>query len=278
MGDACVLLYRLPPCLNHGEFGFLALPLPTSTALQIHHGVLRETQSGLRELQVIFPLMTLFYLSVCLYSGLSRKVHKKVPTCARNPSISSGLLTNEKCDEKRPECSRCLKMQRTCPGYRDQSDLMFRDETFKTQQRVRQRRAPPHGSYPGSKISVYSMYPSMQDFAVCHFYHTTMENLSDEDPVRSLHTLLPSLFADSQPGSPLCLATEAISYAASSRLVQEAMQLSRKRYVQAIKAIGKAIQDPTEVSNDQTLYAILLLCGYEVSLPISYPSLRALSL
>ncbi|KAH6971224.1 hypothetical protein BKA56DRAFT_636125 [Ilyonectria sp. MPI-CAGE-AT-0026] len=161
---------------------------------------------------------------------------------------------------------------------------MFCDETSKTQQKIRQRDASSQGSYrtsaanialtdaltPGRsftgsiyRIPVYSMRPSMEDFAICNFYHATLESLSDKDPVRYLHTLLPNLYSQSRPGSALCLAAEAISYAASSRLVQEATPLSRKRYVQAIKALNNALQDPKEVNSDQALYAILLLCGYE---------------
>lgn len=43
------------------------------------------------------------------------------------------------------------------------------------------------------------------------------------------------------------------------------MQVSRKRYVQSISALKAAIRDPIEVKSDETLYAVLLLCGYEVS-------------
>ncbi|KAM5357465.1 hypothetical protein ACJZ2D_016231 [Fusarium nematophilum] len=93
-----------------------------------------------------------------------------------------------------------------------------------------------------------------------------MDNLSDRDPAHYLHTQLPNLYARSDPGSALRLATEAISYATSTKLIEGATLLSRKRYVQAIKAIGKAIQDPIEARDDQTLYAILLLCGYETIL------------
>ena len=44
------------------------------------------------------------------------------------------------------------------------------------------------------------------------------------------------------------------------------MRRSRKRYVQAISALMAALQDPVEVKSDETLYAVLLFCGYEVSL------------
>lgn len=46
-----------------------------------------------------------------------------------------------------------------------------------------------------------------------------------------------------------------------------AIKVSRKRYVKAIAALKATIQHPVEVKSDDTLYAVLLLSGYEVSLP-----------
>jgi hypothetical protein len=123
--------------------------------------------------------------------------------------------------------------------------------------------------YGNCVTPVDGLFPPMQDVVVCHFYHTTLETLSDKDPVRFLHSQLPNLYSRSDPGSAIRLATEAISYAASTKLMQEAALLSRKKYIQAIKAIGNAIQDPIKVENDQTLYAVLLLSGYEVSYSVS---------
>ncbi|KZL67593.1 C6 finger domain protein, partial [Colletotrichum tofieldiae] len=180
-----------------------------------------------------------------------------------------------------------LKTKKICLGYRDQTDLMFRDENTRTHARFRQWHARTSGSasastsnaFPlpffsadsslihGNRVTrAYRLSPPTEDVVISYFYHTILDNLPDEDPVRYLHSQLPNLYASSGPGSALRLATEAISYAASTKLSQEASLLCRKRYVQAIKAIGQAIQDPTEVVSDQTLYAILLLCGYETML------------
>ncbi|KAF2640389.1 hypothetical protein P280DRAFT_401158 [Massarina eburnea CBS 473.64] len=46
------------------------------------------------------------------------------------PSKGCGTCKSRriKCDEKRPICGNCIKSGRDCPGYRDEFDLMFRDE------------------------------------------------------------------------------------------------------------------------------------------------------
>ncbi|KAM7193271.1 white-opaque regulator 1 [Naviculisporaceae sp. PSN 640] len=36
-----------------------------------------------------------------------------------------------KCDKVRPQCTQCIRVAKACPGYRDQLELMFRDESTK---------------------------------------------------------------------------------------------------------------------------------------------------
>ncbi|PVH77619.1 hypothetical protein DL98DRAFT_495253 [Cadophora sp. DSE1049] len=38
-------------------------------------------------------------------------------------------LRRTKCDARRPSCSQCIRAGRTCNGYRDPADMMFRDES-----------------------------------------------------------------------------------------------------------------------------------------------------
>ncbi|KAL2871876.1 Zn(II)2Cys6 transcription factor [Aspergillus lucknowensis] len=47
------------------------------------------------------------------------------------PSKGCGECRSRKirCDQGRPTCSQCAKGKRTCPGYRDELSLMFRDES-----------------------------------------------------------------------------------------------------------------------------------------------------
>ncbi|RDL41612.1 uncharacterized protein BP5553_01591 [Venustampulla echinocandica] len=78
---------------------------------------------------------------------------------------------------------------------------------------------------------------------------------------------LPALYHQSDAESALRLSTQAISYASSTKSGHKAAKISRRKYVQAIRAVEKAIRNPVEVKKDETLYAVLLLCGYEVSPP-----------
>ncbi|KAK7212193.1 hypothetical protein V2G26_019371 [Clonostachys chloroleuca] len=156
-------------------------------------------------------------------------------------------------------------MKRTCVGYRDQSTLMFRDETARTQIKARRRHAgrdanfPQHPTPPPSSL----LFLQCQDIAICYFYTTTLSNLSEKDPARQLQMYLPSLYTKSRIGSALRLATESISHVLLPNLVPDSKITARKRYNAALIAIQRAIQDPIQAKADETLYAVLLLCGYE---------------
>ena len=41
-----------------------------------------------------------------------------------------------KCDETKPTCNQCAKSRRQCPGYEDEFNLVFRDETQATKRRA----------------------------------------------------------------------------------------------------------------------------------------------
>ncbi|KAE9363957.1 hypothetical protein N431DRAFT_550626 [Stipitochalara longipes BDJ] len=110
------------------------------------------------------------------------------------------------------------------------------------------------------------LLPSREDLPICFFYQTTLEPLINADRARYLHLQLPLLFSRSDPASALHLATQAISLAAWARSRPgdlRASELSRRRYSQSLAAMNAAIRDPVKVKSDDTLYAVLLLSGYE---------------
>ncbi|KAH7310062.1 C6 zinc finger protein [Rhexocercosporidium sp. MPI-PUGE-AT-0058] len=187
-----------------------------------------------------------------------------------------------KCDEKRPACSRCLRIGKKCTGYRDESDLMFRHTDPKLREKGRSAmkkggnmhhsQTDLRTSHDRSRKAIATqgiskvLLPSKEDQKLCFFYHTTMENLVDSDPTQYLHSQLPTLLSRSRPGSTLHLAAQALSYATWGRyrLGYQGVALSAsKRYSQALSALATAIADPIEAKSDETLYAVLLLCGYE---------------
>ncbi|KAF2478056.1 uncharacterized protein BDR25DRAFT_250586 [Lindgomyces ingoldianus] len=77
------------------------------------------------------------------------------------PSRGCQMCKNRriKCDEKRPICGQCQKSGRTCPGYPDEFDLVFRDEN-KAMERKRKTSGSGSKSVGGSQGSPSSVSPS----------------------------------------------------------------------------------------------------------------------
>ncbi|KAG4428902.1 hypothetical protein IFR05_015616 [Cadophora sp. M221] len=198
-----------------------------------------------------------------------------------------------KCDEKRPACSRCVRTGKQCIGYRDESDLIFRHTVPKPKEKSRnattkrgdmlQSRTDPNVSHDSSGKERFTngltrvLLPSKEDQRLCFFYQTTMEGLVDSDHTQYLHSQLPTLMSRSRSGSALNLAVQAISYAAwgRSRLKGNGVALpASKRYSQALSALATSIADPIQAKSDETLYAVLLLSGYE-TITFNSEALRA---
>jgi len=181
-----------------------------------------------------------------------------------------------------------VRTKRRCGGYRDEVDLIFRNTDAKpkgktrksgTKSRSSKCLSPAAGSdsshdltrLPTGKESHFLLRgigtPSKDDLPLCFFYQTTLESLTNADRARYLHLQLPTLFSRSEAESALHLAVQAISLAVWARSRpndRSASQLSRTRYSQALAAMNAAIRDPAKVKCDETLYAVLLLSGYEV--------------
>ncbi|KAH8657124.1 C6 zinc finger protein [Tricladium varicosporioides] len=191
-----------------------------------------------------------------------------------------------KCDEKRPECSRCVRLKKVCHGYREEVDFMFRTETGDQDSRSTQigkrqtsKSRTSRGAYSHELLIQHgkncryllpsvakSLFPSHYDKELCYFYESMLETVAESDHSRYLHLQLPTLFSRTRHNSALYFAAQAISHAvwAKSRGNHaRTMGISRKHYVQSISALKVAIQDPVEAKSDENLYAVLLLCGYE---------------
>lgn len=114
-----------------------------------------------------------------------------------------------KCDEKRPSCSRCVRLKKVCSGYRNEIDLMFRVAV----------RKPCSNSNGNGRVHLRegviarSLFPSEDDQTLCYFYTSMIGTIAESDHSRYLHLQLPHLFSRSRKDSALCLAAQAISHA-----------------------------------------------------------------
>lgn len=56
-----------------------------------------------------------------------------------------------KCDQRKPACLKCEKLKKECPGYRDLTDVMFRDESDRIIWKTKTARQPPRSTRPKAR-------------------------------------------------------------------------------------------------------------------------------
>jgi hypothetical protein len=187
-----------------------------------------------------------------------------------------------KCDEAKPTCNQCIKSRRQCPGYKDEFDLVFRNETQATKRRAQKanRKAleklgklPPNSdddSLTPIRISTHAVVPSLniplQEQATCHFV-SNFVLVTQQAGCSGFLDFVPQLLGQDLPSKPLSHAFLACAMGAlGNRVNQGDSGLSSRalsEYTKALKAVGMALNDPVESRTDATLAAILLLGLYE---------------
>ncbi|KAM0179922.1 hypothetical protein ACHAPC_007905 [Botrytis cinerea] len=79
-----------------------------------------------------------------------------------------------KCDETKPTCNQCQKSRRQCPGYKDDFDLVFRNETKATERRARRSLKNKRGSNNNTQIGPVNRSDASRKFSI-------MSNSSSSD-------------------------------------------------------------------------------------------------
>ena len=200
--------------------------------------------------------------------------------CIRALQRRAASLTRSlgQCDGCRPTCSRCAKAKRECLGYRDELDIVFRDQTQAIEKRFKVPDAnsvvfnciiPEARSHPSPKRSLpYSLSQDTEQLALSFFFHKSISIPRQSEAAPGVLELLPSLFASTKPTSALSSATTALSFVAfaTDPARKAFLPQARSKYGEAMVRVQDALQDPVAVRKDETLMTILLLRMLEVSL------------
>lgn len=192
------------------------------------------------------------------------------------------------CDQSEPSCRRCSTTGRTCPGYRDQQDLVFRDENNRTINRALKAKA--RSDLAANKRSdgilneltekaVVSQSPRLQDinFSVpgsllppirdqANWFFFNNYHVAESGFYKGHFTDLPLIISQVGEGEALSKAISSIGLASLSNIRNDprAHESSRREYVSALRLINTALGDPVEVKKDHTILAVMLLGLYEV--------------
>jgi transcription factor-like protein len=175
------------------------------------------------------------------------------------------------CDQDTPTCSQCRRANRSCPGYRDQLSLMFRDESQAVVRKARAAASGRRGASPVHSSKPQSCSPAIQPFTLAAQEQGTNFFLSTYAWIGA-SSLIKRGF-DYSPSSKLPLSEKALLSCISSlgMAALSGIQKSRplrltatREYTSALKLTNAALRDSTEAKTDATLTAIVLLSFFEV--------------
>ncbi|KAI1763699.1 hypothetical protein GGR53DRAFT_358065 [Hypoxylon sp. FL1150] len=192
-----------------------------------------------------------------------------------------------KCDETKPTCNQCAKSRRQCPGYKDEFDLVFRNETQATERRARRasKKASSQkttgksdSSFPELEVSptfpddfrspleqavIPSLNVPVEHQATCHFISNFIL-LPEEGDRGFMDFLIPLLNLDSQ--GHLQHAFNACSMAYLNNRGGTGSKFSDKalhEYTKALTKTNAALRSTDLQLSDSTLAAVLLLGLFE---------------
>ncbi|KAJ4164137.1 hypothetical protein LMH87_005822 [Akanthomyces muscarius] len=191
-----------------------------------------------------------------------------------------------KCDETKPTCNQCAKSRRTCPGYKDEFDLVFRNETEATERRARKANSKALALKTGKET--YSKTPELKtptrsaksstetsptlaptqsiDERTAHHFVSNYVLVPPQGTQRGYFEFVIPLIKAENPSPHFKLAFEACALAYFSNRMKNATHLEKdalSKYVQALATTGRAIRDPFESKQDATIAAVLLLSLFE---------------
>ncbi|OIW26923.1 hypothetical protein CONLIGDRAFT_492657 [Coniochaeta ligniaria NRRL 30616] len=175
-----------------------------------------------------------------------------------NRGRSGGCVTCKrrrvKCDETKPECRPCRRLELRCGGYTTKpASLKFRDQNYKFRAPAVQDRAA------ASRLR----HLAEPDTAVPFFLGQYASIGRDMESARGFYEILVPVYCSQQQDSALSLAVSALASKVLSLWRHGSFQSSRKYYTQAIARLRSAIQDRTERSKPATVLAVLALQLYE---------------
>ncbi|KAF4414870.1 C6 zinc finger domain-containing, partial [Fusarium acutatum] len=205
-----------------------------------------------------------------------------------------------KCDKQQPACGQCIRRHIPCPGYRDPTAIIVRDQTSEVLDKARARLEkrtkrqglkPPKTLFegpisPGSRHADVSSSLSARtpthrftkaeaipggailtlgtSLALLPQDAGTAFFLSMYVPTASMEFL--SVIAYDCPtellSSPAMLAP-ALAMLSYELMEPSLMTLARKNYLAAIQNINAALSLPQQAANDSTLASVLLLALFE---------------
>lgn len=183
-------------------------------------------------------------------------------------------MTHLQCDEEKPQCRRCTRARRACPGYPEISVFLSMNDDFSTP--VTWASSVQSSSFPENKTRgkrshskpcddetplLLSRGPSTDwsQPAICYFFRNFVSNLAR--PEFGYLAFLPDLYAQNPGSQCLSDALNAVALTSYSNISSiPSLQLqARQLYGVALRSTCSALQCAATTGSDAPLLASIFL-------------------
>ncbi|TRX88387.1 hypothetical protein FHL15_010700 [Xylaria flabelliformis] len=195
----------------------------------------------------------------------------KVKVLYPRPHYRHSLIGSRQCDEEKPQCVRCTKGGRMCPGYRDANQVVFRSvntEFIPEAQNSHLRKTSKSGGLLIESISSTPLLTQPTERweakAIGHFLYNYSLAPTKDSP--GYLGFLSDLLSKEPSNRQLKSGVLAAGYASLANItgLSHLKRSAEKHYGETLQSISMALTDPAEASSDTSLTAIILLQMYEV--------------
>lgn len=151
-------------------------------------------------------------------------------------------------------------MRQECPGYRDEWDLVFRDQTDQTIKRSRKTRI--ESAAQDLPAPARSLSPNPDEIGVNYFLRNFVSGQSSS---RGCLNYIPSVYREDGEHPTLVASMAAVGLVALANSTQQPdlANLARAKYTEAIRNVNAALTSPVESIKDSTLMSVISLGVFE---------------
>ncbi|KAJ5698617.1 transcriptional regulator family: Fungal Specific TF [Penicillium macrosclerotiorum] len=177
----------------------------------------------------------------------------------RGPSKSCGNCRLVK--RRRPHCGQCIRMHEECPGYRDEWELVFRDQTSHTIKRSQEKDAKRNRKSTSPPIRPPT--PELNEVGVNYFLCSFVNGGGQSS--RGYLNYIPSVYFAEGEHPILTTSMAAVGLVALANSTRQPWLAVRARakYADAISRVNAALASPVESVKDSTLMAVISLGVFE---------------
>lgn len=180
---------------------------------------------------------------------------------SQSSDVGTNIALSQQCDKRVPQCGQCIRAREKCRGYRDEWELVFRDQTNHTIKRSTKKAASvvevTHLSPPSRGLG-----PDLDEMGVNYFLQDFVTG-GGRAPSRGYLNYIPTAYCDDAEHPTLVASMAAVGLVALATKQPELVRHARAKYSEAISHVNHALASPIESVKDSTLMSVISLGVFE---------------